>query len=458
MGVLDRIAGRLGFVSSREADARARVAQDQVVRDYSLAWPTPMLWGLFGGAGSSTGVPVTPLSALQSAAVYACVKRKADDLAKLPVVVERQTSQGNWLADAQHPFNNVLAKPNRWLTAFEFWRYMAAGVDLRGNSIAVIKRGWNGAPEELIPLNWDRVSILLSPSGLLFYNVSHPQIGWGVTFAADDVLHFRGLTLDGGYLGVTPISVAQDVIGLSIATQQHGAVLFRQGAQMTGVLKHPAKLSKEAADRIAESWQGVYGGVQNSHKTAVLEEGMTFEKLTMTNEDSQFLETRAFQVVEICRMFGVPPHKIYDLSKASFNTLEQQNQAYVDDTLMPLATNVEHGTNDKVFFEDERGRWRIRFSFDQLLRGDQTARSTYYGGALNNGWLSVNEVRAREGLAPVEGGDTYRVPVNTQPIGAQADPGKTTGSDAPGKSGGIGSQAIPPNLEPIAAETGDQVP
>lgn len=457
MGALSRIAGAFGLVSKRDAARQARIAQDQIARDYSLAWPSPMLWGLFGGAGSSTGVPVTPLSALQSATVYRCVKTKAEDIAKLPVVVEARRAGGDWERDRDHPFNAVLERPNDWMTPFEFWRYVVASIDLRGNSIAVIKRGFDGSPTALIPLNWDRVSVLLSPSGLLFYNVSHPRVGWGVTFSSEDVLHFRGITLDGGYLGITPIAAAQDVVGLSIATQQHGAVLFRQGAQVAGVLKHPGKLSKEASERIAQSWRDVYGGVQNGYKTAVLEEGMTFEKLTMTNEDSQFLETRGFQVIEICRLFGVPPHKAYELSKANFSTLEQQEQAYVNDTLDTLAQNLQQGTNSKVFFESESERYRIRFDFEALLRGDLQARANFYGSALNNGWLSVNDVRRREGLGPIEGGDTYRVPVNTQPIADQPTgaPSPDSADDPPPMSG-IGSQAISPNLEPIASETEDQ--
>jgi HK97 family phage portal protein len=270
MGLVSRIAGSLGYTPV----TAVREAVDQVVRDYSLAWPTPMLWGMFGGAGSSTGVPVTPLSALQASTVYMCVKRLAEDIAGLRFIVERLVPDHGWTADLDHPFNNLLVRPNRWMTSFEFWRYMVMSLELRGNAIAVIKRGWDGSPEELIPLNWDRVSVLLSPQGLLFYNISHPQIGFGVTFHQDDVLHVRGLTVDGGYLGMTPIAVAQDVVGLAIAAQQHGAVLFRQGAQVAKVLRHPGKLSKEAAERISQSWSGAYGGVQNAHKTAVLEEGM----------------------------------------------------------------------------------------------------------------------------------------------------------------------------------------
>jgi HK97 family phage portal protein len=450
MGLLSGLAHRLGYASQTEV----RQAVDQVVRDYSLAWPSPLLAGAFGGGGSSTGIPVTPLSALQSATVQACVRAKSEDLAKLPVLVEKDVGKEDWQQDFDHPINNLLRAPNSWMTPFEFWRYMVMSIELRGNAFAVIKRGWNGSPEALIPLNWDRVSVLLSPQGQLFYNVSHPLIGFGLTFHQDDVIHLRNTTVDGGYLGLSPIMAAQDAVGLAIATQQHGAVLFRQGAQVPVVLKHPGKLTKEVSERIAQSWNNAYGGVQNAHKTAVLEEGMDAQQLTMTNEDSQFLQTRAFQVVDICRLFRVPPHKVYDLSKANFSTLEQQEQAYVNDTLDTLATNVQDGVNSRVFFEDERTRYRIRFDFSSLLRGDQKARADFYQSALLNGWMSVNEVRRKERMPPVPDGDQYRVPVNTVALGGIQKPGD--GALVPAPAGGKDKAPEPDtNLKPLESETAD---
>lgn len=455
MGLIARAAARLGYTPSRDVPVQVRQAVDQVVRDYSLAWPTPALWGLFGGSGSSTGVPITPLSALQSAAVYGCVKRLSEDLACLPWVVERFRPGHGWEPDAEHPINLLLVQPNRWMTWFEWIRYMAVALELRGNAIAVIKRGYDGSPEELIPLNWDRVSILLSPQGTLFYNVSHPQIGWGITFHQDDIVHVRGLTVDGGYIGMTPIAAAQDVVGLAIAAQQHGAVLFRQGAQVAGVLKHPGKLNKETADRIAESWRGVYGGVQNAHKTAVLEEGMTFEKLTMTSEEAQFLEMRAFQTVEICRLFGVPPHKIYDLTKSAFSSLEQQDQAYVNESIKPRTVNICSAVNAKVLFLDEWGKVRVRADHSEMLRGDMKAQAEFFGSMVNNGLMSRDEARARVSYGPVPGGHLFRVPANTQQLddkGVQPPPAKE-------KPGGLGSDVMSDKtngMAPIESETADQ--
>ncbi len=452
MSLIGRVASRFGYTPATEV----RKAVDQVVRDYSLAWPTPMLFGMFGGAGSSTGVPVTPLSALQTSTVWMCVKRLSEDIAGLRFVVERLIPEHGWTADLEHPFNNLLVKPNSWMTAFEFWRYMVMSLELRGNAMAVIKRGWDGSPTALIPLNWDRVSVLLSPQGELFYNVSHPQVGWGVTFHQDDIIHIRGLTVDGGYLGMTPIGVAQDVVGLAIAAQQHGAVLFRQGAQVAKVLKHPGKLSKEAAERLQQSWSGAYGGVQNAHKTAVLEEGMDVSDIQMTNEDAQFLQTRAFQVLEICRMFGVPPHKVYDLSKAAFSTLEQQDQAYANESIKPRTINIAQSCNLKIFFESEQADTRLRIDYSDMLRGDMKAQAEFFGSMVNNGLMSRNEARASLGFAPAPGGDRYRVPGNTMQLD---DDGKLPPEMNKPTTGGLGSDVMPSKtngMAPIESETADQ--
>lgn len=451
MGLLTNLAARVGLHTA----GGVRQAVDQVVRDYSLAWPSPMLAGAFGGGGSNTGIPVTPLSALQSSTVYACVRAKSEDMAKLPLLIEKDVGREDWQQDFDHPLNALIRAPNSWMTWFEFARYLVMSLELRGNSFAVIKRGWNGIPEALIPINWDRVSVLLSPAGHIFYNVSHPLIGFGLTFHQDDVIHLRGVTVDGGYLGMSPIMAAQDAVGLAIATQQHGAILFRQGAQVSVVLKHPGKLDKPTSDRLAQSWMNAYGGVQNSHKTAVLEEGMTVEKLSMTNEDSQFLQTRAFQVLEICRLFRVPPHKVYDLSKANFSTLEQQEQAYVNDSLDTLATNIQDAFGARLFFQDERATYRFRYDFTGLLRGDQKARSEFYQSALSNGWMNVNDVRRKERMPPVPGGDIFRVPVNTAPIGSPAASGQPDDGTKPAPQVGGEVSDDGKALKPIESEIGD---
>ena len=380
----------------------------------SMAFPQPLLYAALGGYASNTGVPVTPFTALQSAAVYGCTKCISEDIACLPVRVRRKTADGEgWVIDRQHPLNRLFRRPNRLMTAFQFWAYLLTAYCLRGNAYAVIERDRNGAPVELIPVTPDRVTVKLSVvDGSPWYLVNAKQIGIGVWVAPEDMLHMRNMSVD-GYLGLSPIACAQDVIGLSLAAQQHGAILFRQGGQISGVLKHPGRLSKESTDNLAESWRNTHTGVQNAHKIAVLEEGMTFEKIAITNEDAQFLQTRQFQVTDICRIYRVPPHKLAEFGRATFNNLEQQQQQYIDDCLGPHTDQLEGLMNDQLLFDDERDDWETHFDFTGLLRGDTIRRYQSYQIGLLNGFLSRNEVRASENMNPIPGGNEYRVPLNT---------------------------------------------
>ena len=248
-------------------------------------------------------------------------------------------------------------------------------------------RGRAGEPIGIVPANPDRVFVAIGRSGELYYTVGHPLLGdQTLRLSADNVCHAKGFSYD-GYMGVSPISLAQDVFGLSLAAQSHGAVLFRQGAQMNGFLKHPGKLGKESKEYLTESFDKRYAGVQNAHRTAVLEEGMSFEKITMTNEDAQFLATRQFSVIEICRMFGVPPHKVQDLENGHLQNVEQGEQQYINDTLDPLCNQIGELLESRLLFDDEFGNYRIRHDFSALLRGDRKTRASYYHlGILGNGW------------------------------------------------------------------------
>jgi HK97 family phage portal protein len=386
----------------------------------SLAFPQPLLYAALGGYASNTGVPVTPFTALQSAAVYGCVKCLSEDIAGLPVQVRRRTADGGWVIDTMHPLNRLFRRPNRWMSAHQFWSYALTAFALRGNSYIVINRDMTGAPIELIPVTPDRVTVKLSAvDGIPWYLVNARQIGIGVWVPPEDMIHMRNMSVD-GYLGLSPIACAQDVIGLALAAQQHGAVLFRQGGQVAGVLKHPGRLGTEAAGNLAESWRDTHAGVQNAHKIAILEEGMTFDKIALTNEDAQFLQTRQFQVLDICRIFRVPPHKLAEYGRATFNNIEQQQQAYVDDALGPCTDQLEGLMNDQLLFDDERELYATHFDFTGLLRGDTIRRYQSYAIGLTNGFLNANEVRALENLNPIPNGDEYRVQLNT---GSTADTG-----------------------------------
>ncbi|NPD67289.1 phage portal protein [Lichenicola cladoniae] len=410
--------GLLSFLDNRGAPSvrvEPKVSMPAVVKADSFAsgsYPSWLSAGL-GALPSATGLPVTPFTALQSAAVFGCVRCIAEDWSKLPIKVQRMRPGGRGFDVLHdHYLARLLRRPNRWQVPVQFWSFVSTCLSLRGNAYIVIIRGNGGEPKALVPISPDRVSVLLSPKGWLFYHVSHPLIGEGLTLHQDDMLHLRGFSLD-GYLGLSPIMACPEAVGLAMATQRHGATLFRQGAQIQGVLKAAAKLSPEGAARLANSWRETYGGVDNTAKTAVLEEGLTYEKIGMTSQESQFLEVREHQDIDICGLYRVPPHKIMRLGDAHYSNIENQNQEYIDNALLPPIRQVEELISDKLLFSEERDVIRARCDFNELLRGDRKSRVDAGVAAVNGGLQNANEWRIDEGLNPYPGGDEYRVPLNT---------------------------------------------
>ena len=379
----------------------------------SLAFPQSNLYAALGGYPSNTGVPVTPLTSLQAAAVYACVKCVSEDIAGLDVVVRKKQKNGARVVDYDHPLmRNVFRKPNDWQIWLQMIGYLLVGFCLRGNGYIVVNRNRYGEPESLIPVSPDLCTPRLSTKGRLWYNVN-TRILPGVLVVPDDMIHLKNFSLD-GYMGVSPITCGQDVIGLALATQQHGAVLFRQGGQASGVITFPGVMGKEATDNVAQSWKETHSGVQNAHKVVVLEEAGKFEKISLTQEEAQFLETREFQVVDICsRMFRVPPHKLGVLGRATYSNIEQMQQQYIDDGLSPITKQLQGLMVEHLLFEDERDDHDITFDYTSMLRGDMLTRYQAYQIGLMNGIVNRNEVRQRENMNPVEGGDDFRVPLNT---------------------------------------------
>lgn len=430
----------LGAPSAEPPPAAPETKADAAVTSTlgGLGWPQPMLYAALGGYASNTGVPVTPFTALQAAAVYSCVRAVSQDLAVLKPFIRRRLLGGGYRLETQHPLTKLFGNPNRWQTWFEFMSYAVTSLCLRGNAFVVVERDRDANPIELVPIAPDRATIMLTDEGELWYRINSRRLGYGLLVPPDDMIHIKNISMD-GYVGVSPIAIAQDVIGLALATQQHGGILFRQGGQIGGVIKFPHALSKEASDRIANSWREVHAGVQNAHKVAVLEEGGSFEKVAITNEEAQFLETRRFQVIDICRLYGVPPHRLGELDKATLNNIEQQNQQYVDSALKPVARSIEMLFDRHLLFDDERSLLECKFDFDDLTRGDLKTRYEAYQIGTLNGWLSRNEVRAKESMDPIDDGtgDEFRVPLNTSVPSAnlgQTTTAPTATAEAPAAS------------------------
>ena len=230
-----------------------------------------------------------------------------------------------------------------------------------------------------------------------------------------DMLHVPGLGYD-GLKGQSVITwAARQAVGLALATEQHGSRLFSNGAKLGVVLKHPKVLSKDAANRLRTQFEQQHAGLSNVGKTLILEEGIDVSNISMTSEDAQFLETRRFQVEDIARFFGVPPHLIGHTDKqTSWGTgVEQNTLGFLIFTLLPWLTRFEQELNRKLF---PRSPFYTQFKVQGLMRGDSKARSEYYASGHQNGWLTTNEIRRFEDLPPVPGGDTLFVQTNLAPM------------------------------------------
>ncbi|MFZ6726171.1 phage portal protein [Undibacterium sp. MH2W] len=373
-----------------------------------------MAWA-FGGGASSSGVVVNPQTAMQSAAVYSCVKVLAESIGMLPINLYKASGKSLVLAD-DHPLYYLLHdQPNDYQTIVEFLEMLVISLCLRGNAYAWINRTRSGRVVELIPLHPDMVRAEMSNASSVNYQVTLPD-GTLKTFSTGEIFHVKGLTLN-GYIGISPIAYARESIGLALATEKFGSQLFRNGAKMGGVLEHPGKLSTEAYNRLKASFDDAHSG-ENAHKTALLEEGMKFSKVAMTADDSQFLETRKYQRSEIAAVFRVPPHMIGDLERATFSNIEQQSLEFVQYSLMPWLTRIEKAIKRDLFSkEDKKAKLNVKCDIAALLRGDAAARASYYNSGIMSGWLTRNEARQSESdvgiiLNPIDGLDLPLVPMN----------------------------------------------
>lgn len=405
---------------------------------------------------SATGIAVTQLTAMQQATVMACVSLLAEDVAKLPIHVYRPKSGGGHDIVEDHPLERLLQKPNGWQNRFEFIEQMHAAFLLRSNAYAAIIRDGRGVPKQLVPINPDQVFLYEAPSGELFYNVarsSQHQV-WSLQslplmIPSEDVLHLRWLSFN-SLTGISRITMGREAIALALAQEQQAAQLFGNGAKPAGVLQTDQKLSKEVVERLRSNWQEKHGGIANSGKTAVLEEGLKFQQITLSQADAQALESRKLQAEEIARLFRVPHHKIGLIgARETSATVAQADQDYANNILSNHVGRWEAKLAD--VFDLAKDGLTVEFDINHFLRADITARYNAYRVGIVGMFLTPNEVRRAEGLPDIEGGDTLYQPTNVAPIGfTPAAPGNAgPGSDTTGApaAGGDGDPAAVPAVD-----------
>lgn len=366
-----------------------------------------------GGRSTLSGETVSNDNAYQLSTVFACIRAISEDIGKLPLKLYKNVSpRGKQPLPNNRIYKLLHDQPNPEMTAMTFRQVLTAHALGWGNGYANIERAIDGSVLWLWPLRPDRIRVYRLEDGRIWYEIrtDDDKIGW---LRDDNVLHIHGLGFD-GLIGYNVIRYARECLGAAVAVQKYAASLYGNSVCAAGILTHPASLKKEAQDRLRKSFEK-YRGAKNAHRLMILEEGMSFTQTSIPPEEAQFLETRQFGVPEICRWFRMPPHKVADLSRATFSNIEHQALEYVGDTLMPWFVRWEQEIWRKLLSDEEKAKGMfVRHVAQGLLRGDISTRYQAYQTGRNWGWLSADDVRELEDMNPLpdEQGEKYLIPLN----------------------------------------------
>ncbi|BBV66716.1 TPA: phage portal protein [Kluyvera ascorbata] len=361
---------------------------------------------------SSSGKVVTADKAMQLSSVWACVRLLSESISTLPLkVYERQPDGSRKLAQNNAAYQVLCRRPNPEMTPSRFMLMVVASVCLRGN--AFVEKLFIGKKMvSLVPLLPQNMVVKRLDTGQLQY--TYTENGVKRVIPTDRMMHIRGFGLD-GVCGMMPTMAGVDVFGAAMSVDEAAAKIFENGLQSTGFLSSENALTKEQRDRLRQNLQAFIGS-KNAGKLMVLENKLTYQNVTMNPEAAQLLESRSFSIEEICRWFRVPPYMVGHTTKQSSwaSSLEGMNLLFLTHTLRPLLVNIEQeiarcllNGDDDLFAE---------FSVEGLLRADSAGRAAYYTSALQNGWMSRNDVRRLENMSPIEGGDIYTVQLNLTPL------------------------------------------
>lgn len=366
---------------------------------------------LMGASRSSSGQTVTVKSALGIPILQNCVSLLAESLAQLPVELYRRLPNGGRQAATDHKLYPILKyAPNGWQTPFEYREIKQISAGLRGNSYSWIDRNGRGEIIGLYPIDPAKVTMLKGPDLLPYY-----QIDGAEPVPQRLIHHVRWFSLD-GYMGLSPIALHANALGYTQALAEYSAKSFVHGTALSGVLERPKdapKITSESdVDAIANKWVSKFGGSSNSGRVAVLQEGMTFKPLTMSNVDAELIDALKMTDVDMGRIYKIPLPMVGSMEGATYNNVENLQIQYVVYALMPWIRRHEQAMQRDFLNTSEREQYYIEFNVGGLLRGNQTARYAAYAVGRQWGWLSINDIRRLENLPPISGGDAYLQPLN----------------------------------------------
>ncbi|OCJ44084.1 phage portal protein [Serratia sp. 14-2641] len=376
-----------------------------------ISLTTGTFWQEWFGT-SSSGKVVTADKAIQLSAVWACIRLLSESISTLPLKVYSREADGSRTLAQAHPAYQVLCRrPNMEMTPSRFMLLVVASICLRGNAF-VEKKMIGRKLVALDPLLPQNMVVKRLPTGRLEY--TYTEDGAKRVIPVDRMMHIRGFGLD-GVCGMMPLSTGRDVIGAAMAVDEAAAKIFENGLQSTGFLSSKTALNTEQRERLRKSLQSFIGS-KNAGKLMVLENELSYQNVTMNPEAAQLLESRAFSIEEVCRWFRVPPFMVGHVTKQSSwaSSVEGMNLIFLTNTLRPLLVNIEQEIARCLLDGDED--YFAEFSVEGLLRADSVGRSAYYTTALQNGWMSRNDVRKLENMPPIPGGEIYTVQLNLTPL------------------------------------------
>lgn len=361
----------------------------------------------------------TNSKALLISTVYRCVEVISDSVAQLPLEPYKIDSSGYKLKFTNHPTYRLLnAEPNSRMTRFTFIKTLIVSTLLKGNGYAFIERDNLGNATALHYIPSDLVTII--PPKTLKDNVAYSVTGLSNIIEACNMIHILNFSYD-GITGISTLAHAKNTLGLSADSEAHASGFFKGGANLAGILKVQSNLTSKQKSDLKNSWQTAFSpSTGQPNGVAVLEGNMEFQPITVNPTDAQLLETRQFNVIDICRFFGVSPVKAFDLSKSSYSTVEATNLSFLTDTLSPLLEKLELEFERKLYKPSEKESIDVRFDTSRLLRADKQSLASYYNTLFNIGVVSLNEIRKELDLAAVEGGDNHFIQVNMMEINKAA--------------------------------------
>lgn len=377
---------------------------------------------LGSGYETNSGQRVTTSSAMQQLVVFNCVRVLAESVGMLPCKLLKQTGRNRFPATSHRLYPVLTMAPNGFMTSQEFWELLTVCLCLRGNFFAY-KVMALGNVVELLPINPDLVTPKLKDDWTVEYTVNF-KTGTKV-LTQDEIWHVRLFTLD-GLNGLNPIAYARQALGLGQAMDAHAAKLFTNGAVASGVLSTDSALTDEAFARLKTQFNGEHMGVANAYKPMILEMGLDWKPISLSAQDTQFIESKKLTEAQICGLFRVPPHLVASMEKMTLNNIEHMGMSFVNYSLVPLITRIENRISVGLLSDKDRLTHYAKFNAGALMRGDLKGRYESYGKGIQWGILSPNDCRDLEDYNPREGGDIYLTPMNmtTNPESANAD--KTT--------------------------------